>query len=99
MPKQKKVDGDGEAASISAIKLPVAGFRRRVAAWPGRGQGFAARRQTGQQPLCQPHRQWRRFEKLRHWLPPLEKHPVDASGRAHGPTAGRDTTACFAGGE
>ena len=31
------------------------------------------------------------FSVLWHCLPPLEKRPVDASGRAHGPTNGRDT--------
>ncbi|MSC82800.1 hypothetical protein GKG40_02480 [Eubacterium sp. BIOML-A1] len=50
MPRQKKMDGAVDASSITAAKLPVAGFRRRVAGCPGRGQRFAAKRQTRRKP-------------------------------------------------
>ena len=40
----------GMASSISAIKLPVAGFRRRMAGCPGWGQRFAAKMQRRRQP-------------------------------------------------
>ena len=40
----------GMASSISAIKLPVAAFRRRVAGCPGQGQRFAAKIQMRRQP-------------------------------------------------
>ena len=106
---QKKMDGAGDASSITAIKLPhpkgvpcaVAGFRRRVAGCAGRGQRFAAKRQTRRKLSARrTGNDDRRPKAWRHCLPPLEKHPVDASGRAHGPTNGRDTTAApWGGGE
>jgi len=71
----------------------VTGFRRQAAGWGGNMPPHRFADRSKYRADCTGD------VRLRHCLPPLEKCPADASGRAHGPTIGKDTTACFAGGE
>ena len=90
--------GVAGAVPITAVKLPVAGFRRQAAGSNAAGlMRKAAIPADSRRAGCTGNDGRAKVSGIA--CPPLEKRPADASGRAHGPTSGRDTTACFAGGE
>ena len=81
-----------EAIPITAQKLPVAGFCRQAASCFQNGNN------------CFDDEAKHRADctgdaRLRHCLPPLENCPKTVREERTSLTSGRDTTACFAGGE
>ena len=80
----------GMASSISAIKLPVAAFHRRVAGCPGQGQRFAAKIQMRRQPSAsRTGNDDRSPQARRHWLALSAESAIRLAERTARPKGGK----------